>query len=367
MSQRIRPVPPRPRSAQQPALLADFARACGLAGPLRVLVRDDDGRPAGEHLIRGPFAFVGRGRRADVPLDAPEVSPQHAFVLAVGGRAFVLDLGSRTGVRWPDGPQAYGWVGPDEDVQIGPYSLRVQCESEDGEAPPAGPQLTALELLNEPPATKVRPLPDAVTLVGRASACAFRGYGPKLAAHHCALVKAGGCLWVADLRSGRGTRVNGRPVRVARLRDGDLIEAGEWTAVPRPSAETTDALAEVRPAPQTGAGAHPFAPFGQMMDQFQQCVMMMGQMFRAMQQEHLSLVRDQVVQLRDVARTLLDHQAEAPLAVPFADSIPDALPAPPEAPPIAPTLPDAADTQALLQAHAWFNQRLAHLSGTGTP
>jgi pSer/pThr/pTyr-binding forkhead associated (FHA) protein len=363
MTPRTRPAPPRTRP-KQPAALADFARACGLVGPMRVFVRDDDGRPAAEHLLRGPFAFVGRGRRADVPLEAPEVGPQHAFLLALGGRVFVLDLGSRTGVRWADGPQAYGWLGPGEEVKVGPYSVRVQPGPEDGEAPPAGPDLTALELLNEPAATRVRPLPGEVTLVGRASACSFRGYGPKLAAHHCALVKAGGCLWVVDLRSGRGTRVNGRPVRAGRLRDGDLIEAGEWTAVPRPSAAPADALAAAGPLPPD-AETQAFAPFGQMMDQFQQCVMMMGQMFRAMQQEHLSLVRDQVVQLRDVARALLDRQVDEPVA-PFADSIPEALPAPPDVPPMAAPLPDPAHTQALLQAHAWFNQRLAHLSSGAT-
>jgi pSer/pThr/pTyr-binding forkhead associated (FHA) protein len=331
---------------------------------MRVFVHGDDGRPAGEHLLRGPFAFVGRGRRADVPLEAPEVSPQHAFLLAVGGRVFVLDLGSRTGVRWADGPQACGWLVPGEEVKVGPYTLRIQPESEDGEPTPAGPELTALELLNEPAATRVRPLPSEVTLVGRASACAFRGYGPKLAAHHCALVQAGGCLWVVDLRSGRGTRVNGRPVRAARLRDGDLIEAGEWTAVPRPSTSSSDALVPTGSTPPDPAQA--FAPFGQMMDQFQQCVMAMGQMFRAMQQEHMSLVRDQVVQLRDVARALLDRQMDEAAAAPFADSIPEALPAPPDVPPLAAPLPDPAHTQALLQAHAWFNQRLAHLSSTGT-
>lgn len=325
---------------------------------MRVLVRDEDGRPAGEHLLHGPFAFVGRGRRADVPLEAPEVSPQHALLLAVGGRVFVLDLGSRAGVRWAAGPQSAGWLEPGDEVKVRPYTLRVQLETEDGEPPPAGPELTSLELLNEPAATRVRPLTDVVTLVGRASACAFRGYGPKLAAHHCALVKAGGCLWVVDLRSGRGTRVNGRPVRVARLRDGDLIEAGELSAVPRPAAASSDALV---PAPTDTA-----APVGQKTDQFQQCVMMMGQMFRAMQQEHLSLVRDQVVQLRDVARAMLDRQVDEPAAIPFADSIPEALPAPPDVPPLAAPLPDPAHTQALLQAHAWFNQRLAHLNSAGT-
>lgn len=329
---------------------------------MRVVVRDEDGRPAGEHLLHGPFAFVGRGRRADVPLEAPEVSPQHAFLLAVGGRVFVLDLGSRTGVRWSDGPQSSGWLEPGDEVKVGPYTLRVQLDTEDGEAPPAGPELTSLELLNEPAATRIRPLTDVVTLVGRASACAFRGYGPKLAAHHCALVNAGGCLWVVDLRSGRGTRVNGRPVRAARLRDGDLIEAGEWSAVPQPATVASEALV----AAPTDPAAQAFAPFGQMMDQFQQCVMMMGQMFRAMQQEHLSLVRDQVVQLRDVARAMLDRQMDETAAAPFADSIPEALPAPPDEPPLAPSLPDPAHTQALLQAHAWFNQRLAHLNSAGT-
>jgi pSer/pThr/pTyr-binding forkhead associated (FHA) protein len=360
MSSRTQPAIPRPRRAQSP-LLADFARACGLAGPMRILVTED-GQPGDEHLVRGPFAFVGRGRRAEVPLDAPEVSPQHAFLLAVGGRTFVLDLGSRTGVRWAGRPQPSGWLDADEEVRIGPYTLRVQIEASDGEAPSAGPPLAALELLSEPAATRLRPLTDVVTLVGRASACALRGYGPKLAAHHSALVKAAGELWVMDLRSGRGTRVNGRPVRVARLRDGDLIEAGEWTAVPRPAAAKSEAVAAIAPADGV---ANPFAPFGQMLDQFQQSVMMMGQMFRAMQQEHLSLVRDQVIQLGDLARVLLDGKGDGvPLAIPFAETMPDALPAPPDDAPLAAPVADPADADALLRAHAWFSQRLAGL-GSG--
>jgi pSer/pThr/pTyr-binding forkhead associated (FHA) protein len=317
----------------------------------------EDGQPDGDHLVRGPFAFVGRGRRADVSLDAPEVSPQHAFLLAVGGRAFVLDLGSRTGVRGAGGPHPSGWLEADEEVRIGPYSLRVRIGAQDGEAPSAGPSLGALELLSEPAATRLRPLPDVVTLVGRASACALRGYGP--------LVKAAGELWVMDLRSGRGTRVNGRPVRVARLRDGDLIEAGEWAAVPRPAAAKSEAVAAI--APEADGAANPFAPFGQMLDQFQQSVMMMGQMFRAMQQEHMSLVRDQVIELRDLARVLLDAKGDGvPLAIPLAETTPDALPAPPEDAPLAAPVADPADTESLLRAHAWFNQRLAGL-GSGGP
>jgi pSer/pThr/pTyr-binding forkhead associated (FHA) protein len=359
-----RPAPPRSarsRPASRQAPLADFARSCGLTGPFRVVVNDEDGNPAGEHLLRGPFAFLGRGRRADVPLDSPDVSPRHAFVQAVGGRVFVLDLGSRTGVRWADGPRACGWVGPGEEVRIGPFTLRFHLDSATEPGPVGGPELSAIELLNHTGPAPVRPLADPVTLVGRASVCPFRGYGPKLAAHHCALVRSGGLLWVIDLRSGAGTNVNGRPVRFARLRDGDLIEAGEWSAAPRPEAAQCEALVPAHPEPGPVVPPSVFAPFGQMMDQFQQCVLMMGQMFRAMQQEHLTLVRDQVVQLRDVARALLDRQAEG-VAVPYAEAIPDALPALADVPPPSPNFASADEAEMLLEAHAWFNQRLAHLS-----
>jgi pSer/pThr/pTyr-binding forkhead associated (FHA) protein len=350
----------RPRSARN-VPLADFARSCGLAGALRIVVYDEGGNPAGEHLVRGPFAFIGRGRRADVPLDSPHVSPRHAYVQAVGNRVFVLDLGSRTGIHWADGPRACGWVGPDDEVRIGPFSLRFHPDFAAESAPIGGPELAAIELLNHSGPAPVRPLADPVTLVGRASVCTFRGYGHKLAAHHCALVRTGGLLWVVDLRSGAGTKVNGRPVRFARLRDGDVIEAGEWSAAPRPEGAQSEALVPANPEPAVPPTL--FAPFGQMMDQFQQCVLMMGQMFRTMQQEHLSLVRDQVVQLRDVARALLDRQADA-VAVPYAEAIADSLPAIADAPPAA-DVPTADEAEALLQAHAWFNQRLAHLSAAG--
>lgn len=50
---------------------------------------------------------------------------------------------------------------------------------------------------------------------------------PAAAARHCLLFERDGNVLVLDSGSGRGTRVGGRPVQEAVLRDGDLIELGE--------------------------------------------------------------------------------------------------------------------------------------------
>jgi pSer/pThr/pTyr-binding forkhead associated (FHA) protein len=360
-------------------LLSEFSRACGLAGPMRITVRSEAGEDEGAFFLDQPFALIGRGRLRDVRHNSPGVSERHAYLQVVAGRVFCVDLGSRTGVRWGDTARTTGWLEPGTDIHIGGFVLRAELATDSAGSDVRSADVMTVEVKQPGGSPVLVPLCDAVTLVGRASPCALRGIDPGLASYHCALVTARGELWVVDLRSGKGTKVNGRSVRLGRLKDGDLLQAGRWAAVVRAPGRTDDgALAPLpavapdpTPAQIAQSAAMAFAPFRQMMEQFQQCVLMMGKMFTTMQQEHMAMVRDQIAQLHDLARELRDRHGDAALPwaqepmIPWADEAPNefaALPRPGAELPV-PRIVKNVDVERLQEAHEWFARRLAESGG----
>ncbi|MBX9581956.1 MAG: FHA domain-containing protein, partial [Gemmataceae bacterium] len=82
-------------------LIDRFAAACGAAGPLGLSVGLADGTPLADGRVDQPFALVGRDDACDVTLTDPAVDPRHAWLQVVGGRVYAVDLGSRSGLRWP--------------------------------------------------------------------------------------------------------------------------------------------------------------------------------------------------------------------------------------------------------------------------
>jgi pSer/pThr/pTyr-binding forkhead associated (FHA) protein len=366
-------------------LLNQFRWACGLTAPLRLTIRGRGGDRTTESILDRPFAFVGGGRQNEVGLPSSGVNRRHAYLQVLGSRLFCLDLGSRAGIRWNGERQTAGWLELGAEFCIGPYTLRVSLmgdeifESDGSEDFGPGPSVLEVQRGHDSPVFWT--VADGVSLLGRATPCALRAADPQLDPYHAALVRTAGQLWVVDLRSGRGTRVNGRDVRLGRLRDGDILQAGDWTAVARYQADT----APTSPAParvQVSSAVVPangvvvdmsqaVAPFQQMMQQFQNCVTMMGQMFTTMQQQHMLMVREQMVQIRDLTRELLSRPAaldDFPYATPDQSEIPWASDVPynlasaspqPDLP--KPKMTPFEDAQELQHAHAWFSEQLANL------
>jgi hypothetical protein len=79
--------------------IGPFQTACGATGPLRVSV-EAPGRQPLHRVFSRPFLLLGRSDHADLRLSDPAVSRQHAYLQLVEGRAFCVDLHSRTGTRW---------------------------------------------------------------------------------------------------------------------------------------------------------------------------------------------------------------------------------------------------------------------------
>src|SRR5580698_6697848 len=87
------------------------------------------------HEFKFPYAVVGRGEGCDIVLPAHQVSFRHAYFQVIEGQVFCVDLASRNGVAWPDGPRKYGWVRPNVPIEIGPYRLTVISDAGAAEKP----------------------------------------------------------------------------------------------------------------------------------------------------------------------------------------------------------------------------------------
>lgn len=369
------------------SLLDHFSRAAGLVGPLELLVTPTDGGRPGRYQLAQPFALIGRAGGNDVALDHPSVSRRHAYLQAVGGRLLCLDLGSRTGVRWADGPRRAGWLAPGDVVTVGSYEVRLAAGPAGPEGPPAADQdplearpadttqLSDLALEIDPGTGRptVWPMAQWFALAGRGGACLIRAADEGLLPHHCAFIKTAADLWLVDLSIDGRTRVNGDVARAARLKDGDLVRAGPVSVVVRagfrapPPAPGTDGVVALPPAPVVAAwpadaAAAAVAPLHDMMRQFQECLVVMARMFAGLQQEQSALARDQLAELQRAAQDLRDTR-EALTAAPFAEGV---LPPPPAAPPAPKPLAAGAASE-LADAHAWLVNRLAEMGAGGPP
>ncbi|MBX9625356.1 MAG: FHA domain-containing protein [Gemmataceae bacterium] len=361
-----------------PATLTDqFARACRAAGPIELRAVH---RPTGAEqafAVAPPFAFVGRAPVMSVRLDDPSVSQCHALLQVVDGRPHLTDLGSRTGVLWDDGAAGAGWARPGRPVRLGSFDLDVRTHAPAADPEPADPPLpVAAEVFGPGGDSQDQPLDRPVTLVGRHPACHIRLIDEAAAYFHTALVNTPDGVWAVDLLTRRGTLVNGRPARLAPVKDGDLLEYGRGSVVLR------EGLPVARPLVLNGSAAvaRPaedgltlqqrvaesvlvaFAPVRDMMDQFQQCFVAMAQMVTRMQQEQSGVMCEQMKLLQELTKELQEMRAEAKVG--GGPKGPLAEPAPPPTPKLPnPKLAGAADGKTLKDAHQWFLDRLAQMGG----
>jgi pSer/pThr/pTyr-binding forkhead associated (FHA) protein len=226
---------------------------------------------------------------------------------------------------------------------------------------------------------------QVLALVGSSPRCKVRLIDSNVSKVHCALLRTPAGLWIIDLLGRGGVTVNGASVRALRLGQSDLVELGQVALRPNfdalaGAAEPTEGwgggfvawgeptragLPERQPRAWGQAGglmpvqpaylppARPPAPtrfapdqlpggiepaasdhalalllnhFGQMqqqmLDQFQQSMIMLLQMFNGMHKEQMNLVREELDQLRALGNEIQLLKAEmgaraAPLVPPL--------------------------------------------------
>jgi pSer/pThr/pTyr-binding forkhead associated (FHA) protein len=385
-----------------------FAVACGTQGPLDLRAIHRPTGAARTFTLRHPYALLGRGQRVQVRLDDPSVSQCHAYLQVIEGRPYLADLGSRTGVVWEDGSRGRGWMTPGRGVRVGAFDLFAgePAPVSDPLTPPLAdpwnPDAEDPELNPEPAAVLevfqaggipagTFPIDQPLLLVGRHPSCQLRFTDDSVGYFHCALVNTRDGVWLVDVFSQKGTRLNGRPTRLARVRDCDLIELGKASLVVRSGAGggplTVWGTAAVPPATRPPATepaalslqlaesvAGAFTPVREMMQQFQQCMASMAGMLAAQQQDHASLACEQMRLIQELVKELRELRGEikaggaqglAATALPAAPQF-AARPTPAQPLPSVKTA-DGVKAQALTDAHSWFLQQLAKFNQPSAP
>lgn len=313
----------------------------------------------------------------------------------------------------------------------------------------------SLEFQSKTAGHSVWRMSQVVALVGSSSRCKVRLLDSNVSKLHCALIRTAKGLWVVDLLSREGIMVNSLSVRSARLRPTDVLGLGhvlvranfeDSTTGPGPYPASSSGMSAgfpeslsfgaglperqsplpwgtTRLGPASGpifptpvfAGEAPPASvpapvpasqepalsmllghFGQMqqqmLDQFQQSMFMMLQMFSGMHREQMGVMREELDRLRELSEEMATIKAElakrqtrVPLPVPPptasgrsvngnhpsresspppqsapADSEPRTRHAPPQEPAeevnTAPPMEPSADV------HDWLNDRLSAIT-----
>ena len=197
-------------------------------------------------LLHQPFAVIGRDPRADVVLDHAQVSRRHVYFQVVEGRAFWVDLESRTGTHGDGELQKSGWLEGGQTLCVGPYVIRrfVGDSQTDNDPPQVKPPLVApfvavayshaplpevaLEFLNGPSQSMAWPVRRVMSLIGSASGCKFRLTDASVSRFHGSLLRTSAGLWIVDLLGQGGITVNEVPVRFSQLADGDVLRIGRY-------------------------------------------------------------------------------------------------------------------------------------------
>ena len=164
----------------------------------------------------------------------------------MSGRAFWIDLESRTGSRGERSPEKFGWLEGIHTLCVGPYVIRrfandsrTARDFQDDELPrdtpliaraySPGPLLeVTLEFLNGPSRSTSWPVHRVMSLIGSATGCKFRLTDPSVSRFHGSLLRTPVGVWIVDLLGKGGITVNGVPVRSHRLMDGDVLGIGRY-------------------------------------------------------------------------------------------------------------------------------------------
>jgi pSer/pThr/pTyr-binding forkhead associated (FHA) protein len=300
-------------------------------------------------------------------------------------------------------------------------------------------------------------LDRVLTLAGRSTACKVQIANFSLSRYHCSFLLTATGVWVIDLLSREGTIVNGQRVKWACLRPGDQLELGRVLVCPHyegdvPEGPTTMArpaddrftsppasdpelpvvsetylpeeenggrtLVAAPSAPQFPAAPNldlkaleAAGPQGallvpvlqqfslmqqQMMDQFQQSMQMVVQVFASMHRDQMGMLQQELDHIHRITRELNELQAEvraakanpaeprngshgrAAISPPAAQHVPAAQPAAPANQPqpkaesaagtaakatreTTATSPKASDMPNMGDMHDWLNQRIVSL------
>ena len=329
-----------------------FLNACGATGPLRFEWADQATGEAHAREFESPSLVLGRDPSADLVLDDPSLEPRHALLQIIDGRLFAIDLESSEGLRWGNVPRGSGWVERGQTLRLGRFTLRLlggdHIDPDMGASPPPTSSRYAsrrnlpgvvLDFRNAKASKNdqiLRGVLDRVFLMaGSSERCKLRFEGTNVPKFICALIQTPRGVWLTNVSSTEGATVNGAYCRSVRLEDGDVVRVGrrqmrilydgaskaqvERSLFASPSKELSVAR---RPLVLEEAAADPAESLpesilqallerggpepAQASSPFGQALILMVRLLGDVHRDHLTLVRDELAQIRR-----LSHEMEA--------------------------------------------------------
>lgn len=203
-----------------------------------------------EQIVDGVSAAIFRGgmpsveiaerlvRQADLLVTDTEAGPTipNRFTVRVNPRQITRDadiglLGRELTATLTQSAVERGWrtegpisVSVAADGSVAPGTIKCDASMETGAIPPWGHLLD----VNDGAAHELR---RNRVVIGRAATADLCLLEPEVSRSHAVVFRKAGAVWVDDLGSANGTRVNGRPVdgEPVAIRPGDQIEFGPAT------------------------------------------------------------------------------------------------------------------------------------------
>ncbi len=348
--------------------MSGFSVASGLGEPLRISCTHRTTGAAVTRDIPEPFAFFGRHPLNAVQLDDPSVSKKHVYLQMLDGCAFVVDLGSRTGVRIGGHSIVQSWLSPEQTIEIGPFDILISGPLKgvsDRRSPVLSDGLTAPRLTlssgGDSEGVIFCPLQCPLTLMGQDPHCNFRLIDRRLRPFHAAVVQTETDGWLVDLLGSGSTRLNGRPIRSSLLRVGDRIDLnGIPLEVHLNRLETarSDSSVALEPVANKMARYAPateeFQPLADQVGDLRQATLMMAGLFAEMKREQTQMMQRQIELMQVMTEAFRDSrrpEIQPPASPPEVADIPLQTP----------RIAKPGDEEAFAQAHEWFLTRLRGL------
>jgi hypothetical protein len=100
-------------------------RACGGDERVGVCLRDRVTSTKSFYNFHQPFILVGRHDAADVRIPHPLIGRRQLYLQLIYGKWFGLALSSQIPCQWGTEIKTFGWINPNDRVEMGPFSVEV--------------------------------------------------------------------------------------------------------------------------------------------------------------------------------------------------------------------------------------------------
>lgn len=240
---------------QTPApLRVTVGRAAAQGGPDGSTADRDEAAGIGtEQTLHQPFAVLGRAKQCDLWLPDQTVSLRHLLLHGFRDRVFAMDLFSANGCRHDGDRFRAGWLPAGESIAAGPFEIAAAVTAEGvpesvlSEEPPSPlefkPRKAESEFYGTLPEVRLEvvkgassksgerpkwPINRIITLLGRSDKCRITCGDASVSGVHCAFVLTPAGLWVFDVITRTGIRINGDDARCGLLSEGHELEVGHY-------------------------------------------------------------------------------------------------------------------------------------------